>query len=81
MGAHKRRGFQLTFMGSCITNVFSSITDKTQRYTIIYFCEMLYMFQAVPPPIIMSSRTIYKYTAMGTLSNLFCYQWQVAEKV
>ena len=31
---------------------------------------MLYMFQAVPPPIIRSSKTLY--TASGTLSNLYC---------
>jgi hypothetical protein len=43
---------------------------------------MLYMFQAVPPPIIRCSKTVY--TASGTLSKLFYYlprQWQVAEKV
>ena len=33
----------------------------------IYLCETLYMFQAVPPPIIKSSKTIY--TASGTFSN------------
>ena len=57
-------------MGPCIANVFSSITNKIQRYT-SYFCEMLYMFQAVPPPIIRSSKTVY--TPSGTLSDLFCW--------
>ena len=58
-------------------------------------CETLYMFQAVPPPIIRSWKTVY--TASGTLSNLFCYlplswkrcnavlslprQWQVTVKL
>ena len=37
---------------------FSNATKKMQRYT-IYFCEMLYMFQAVPPPIIRSSNCIH----------------------
>jgi hypothetical protein len=49
----------LTFIGPCIADVFPSITNKMQFYTIyliIYFCEMLYMFQAVPPLIIMSSK-------------------------
>jgi hypothetical protein len=69
---------------SVLITVFSSITNKMQRYTIylfIYFCEMLYMFQAVPPPIIRSSKL---YTASGTSSNLYCYlpwQWQVAVQV
>jgi len=27
-----------------------------QRYTVYYFCKTLYMFQAVPPPIITSSK-------------------------
>ena len=35
--------------------LFSSISNKMQCYT-IYFCEMFYMFQAVPPPIIKSSK-------------------------
>ena len=43
-------------MGPCIANVFSSTTNKMQSCTIIYFCEMFYMFQAVPPPIIRSSK-------------------------
>ena len=37
----------------------------------IYFCEMLYMFQVVTPPIIGCSKTVR--TASGTLSNLYCY--------
>ena len=40
------------------------------------------MVQAVPPPIIRSSKTVY--TASDTLSHLFCYlplSWQVAVKV
>ena len=40
----------LTFMGPCNANVFSSITNKTQVTQLIYFCQMLYMFQVVPPP-------------------------------
>jgi hypothetical protein len=47
----------------------------------IYFCEMLHMFQTVPPPIIRSSKTVY--TASDTLSNLYCYlplSWQLALK-
>ena len=45
-------------MGPCIAKVFSSATNKMKHYT-IYFCEMLYMFQAVSPPIIRSSNCIY----------------------
>jgi hypothetical protein len=54
------------FMGPCIADIFPCITSKTLRYTIylfIYFCEMFYMFQAVPPPIIRGSKTVY--TASG----------------
>jgi len=33
----RRMCIYLTFMGPCITNVFSSITKKMQRYTIYLF--------------------------------------------
>jgi hypothetical protein len=61
-----------------------------QRYTIYLSCEMLYMFQAVPPSIIRSSklyiqhrRYISKYNQHdATLHNLFisvkcstCFRW------
>ena len=36
----------------------------------IYFCEMLYMFQAILRP---SSGAQTVYTASGTLLNLCCY--------
>jgi hypothetical protein len=43
----------------------------------IYFCEMLYMFQAVPSPIIRSSKL---YIQHRVLSRLYCYlslSWKI----
>ena len=47
-------------MELCIANVFPIITNKMQRYTIYFFCEMLYMLQAVPPPIMRVQNCIYR---------------------
>jgi len=44
--------------------VYPTGCDVTQ---VVYFCEMLYMFQAVPSPFISSSKTVF--TASGTLSK------------
>ena len=30
------------------------MTNKVQRYTVFYFCKLLYMFRVDPPPIIRS---------------------------
>jgi hypothetical protein len=49
--------------GSVHSKCILSITNKMQRYTVDLFCKMLFMFQAVPPPIIRSSKTIH--TASG----------------
>jgi hypothetical protein len=43
--------------------LFSSITNKMQCYTICLFLQNALLFQAVPPPIIRSSKTIH--TASG----------------
>jgi len=34
------------------------MTNKMQRYTVFYFCKLLYTFRADPPPIIRST-TLY----------------------
>ena len=44
----------LTFKGPCIVNVFQSMANSMQRYTVFYFCKLLYMFRVRPPPIIRS---------------------------
>ena len=41
-----------------VTVVFQSMTNKMQRYTVFYFCKLLYMFRVDPPPIIRST-TLY----------------------
>jgi len=58
-------------MGPCIVNVFLSITNKMQRYTILLL-SMFYVFQAVSPPIIRSSKTVY--TASGYVKLACCYR-------
>ena len=44
------------------------MTKKMQRYTMVFFIIMLCMFQAVPPPIIRSSKL---YTQHRVLVELF----------
>jgi hypothetical protein len=69
-------------MGTCIANVFSSITNKMQIYISYLFLWNALYVSGGSPPIIRSSKTVY--TASGTLSNLYCYlplSWQVAVKV
>jgi hypothetical protein len=36
--------------------VFQSMANKMQRYTVFYFCKLLYMFRVDPPPIIRSTK-------------------------
>ena len=47
----------LTFVGPCIAIIFPEYNqqDATLR-NFIYFCKMLDMFQAVPPPIIRNTK-------------------------
>ena len=35
--------------GPCIVNIFQIMTNKMQRYTVFYLCELPYMFQVDPP--------------------------------
>ena len=35
---------------------FQSMTNKMQRYTVLYFCKLLYMFRVDTPPIIRSTK-------------------------
>jgi len=61
----------LTFMGSCIVNIFQYISDKMQLIQFIYIWKLLYMFRVVSPPIIRSSyNCIY---SIWYLSHCYCY--------
>ena len=42
------------FRGPCIVNVFQSMTNKMQCYTVFYFCKLFYTFWVDLPPIIRS---------------------------
>ena len=46
------------FGGPGIVNVFQSMANKMQHYTVFYFCKLLYMFWVDPPPIIKNT-TLY----------------------
>ena len=47
----------LTFIGPCIANIFSEYNQRDATFLkFIYFCKTLYMFQAVFPSIIRSSK-------------------------
>ena len=48
--------------------MYLSITNKMQRYTMVFITIMFYMFQAVPPPIIRSSKL---YTQHRVFVELF----------
>jgi len=45
----------LTFRVPCIVNVFQSMTNEMQLYTVFYFCKLPYMFRVDLPPIIWST--------------------------
>ena len=69
----------LTFMGPCIANVFSSITNKMQRYTIY-----LFLWNAIH---VSGGSSTHHQELINCiyriLSNLYCYlplSWQVAVK-
>ena len=65
----------LTFMGPCITNVFSSATNKMQRYTIYLFLWNALHVSCGSSAHHHELKTVY--TASGTLSKLYCYlPWQ-----
>jgi hypothetical protein len=67
----------LTFMGSCIVNIFQYISNKMQLYTVYYIWELLYMFRVVPSPIIRSAYIcIY---SIWYLSRLYCYLLMMGE--
>jgi hypothetical protein len=62
----------LTFMCSCIGSIQGIYKYNQQGATFsrsIYFCKLLYMFQAVPPPIIRSTKL---YIQRQVLSNQYC---------
>ena len=46
-----------------VKHILLSITNKMQRYTIFFIMSILYMFQAVSPPIIRRSKNVH--TASG----------------
>ena len=50
------------------SDVFQSITNKMQGYTVVYFCKLLYMFRVDPPPIIRST-TLYLHVEQFTEIN------------
>jgi hypothetical protein len=43
------------------------------RFSIFYFTKMLYKFQAVPPPIIRSSKCTYSFWCLSNLAVTCCY--------
>jgi len=53
-----------------IANIFPNYNQKMQHFLICVFLQMLYMFQAVPPPIFRSSKTVY--IASGIVNQYCC---------
>ena len=52
---------------------YNQQTNKMQRYTFVYFCEMLYMFQAIPPPIIRSSKLYIQQWVLCQMFTATCH--------
>jgi hypothetical protein len=65
-----RGNISLTFTGPCIANVFPKYNRQDATLQSIYFCKLLYMFQAVPPPIIRSSKLYIQHLVF---LNYYCY--------
>ena len=59
----------LTFMGPCIANVFSSLTNKMQRYTIYLFLLSALYVSGGSSAHHQELKTVY---TSGTLSKLYC---------
>jgi len=55
-----------TFLGQP-SLMYSSKTNKMQRYTMVFITMMPYMFQAGPPPIIRSSKLYTQHRAFVEL--------------
>ena len=63
--------WNLTFMGPCIANVFSSTTNKMQRYTLYLFLWNALHASGGFSTNHQELKTVY--TASGILSKLYCY--------
>ena len=60
----------LTFICPCIASISLKYNQKGATFSLsIYFSKLLYMFQAVPPPIIRSTKL---YIQRQVLSNQCC---------
>ena len=53
---------------------FQVITNKKQRFFIYLFLQTLYMFQAVPPPIIRSTKLSIQLQVLSTNIAACCYR-------
>jgi hypothetical protein len=62
----------LTFMGLCIVNVLLNATNKMQHNIYSLLLSTLYMFRAVSPPIIRSSKLYTQHRVFVTLICSCC---------
>ena len=53
---------------------FRITTNKMQRFLIYSFVQILYMFQAVPPPIIRSTELYIQLQVLSTNTAACCYR-------
>jgi hypothetical protein len=54
-----------------LSRIFQYISNRMQRYTVYFIRKLLYMFRAVPPPIIRSANNcVY---SIWHLSHRYCY--------
>jgi hypothetical protein len=52
---------------------FQITTNKMQRFLIYLFLQTLYMFQAIPPPIIRSTQLYVQLQVLSTNTAASCY--------
>ena len=60
-------------MFPCIVIYFKFTPNKMQRFLIYLFLNMLYTFQAVPPPIIRSTQLYRQLQVLSTNTAASCY--------
>ena len=63
----------LTFICPCIAKIIQITTNKMQSFLIYLFLHTLYMFQAVPPPIIRSTQLYIQLQVLTTNTAACCY--------
>ena len=72
----------LTFIYQCITNVFFEVQPTRCNVSrFIYFYKILYMFQAVPPPIIRSTELYIQCQVLSRILLLAAFIDEISSMI